>query len=91
MAGFYGMDIEQVRQLANQLGQKAQTIDEVISTITNQLGSTDWKGPDADQFRNDWNTTLSTQLRNVAQALRNAQQRANKNAQEQEQTSNNSH
>lgn len=88
MAGFYGMDIEQVRQLANQLGQKAQTIDEVISTITNQLGSTDWKGPDADQFRNDWNGTLTTQLRNVAQALRDAQQRANKNAQEQEQTSN---
>ncbi len=85
---FFGMDIEQVRSLANQLGQKAQVIDDLINTITSQLSSTDWKGPDADNFRNDWNGTLTSQLRNVAQALRDAQDRANRNASEQETTSN---
>lgn len=87
MAGFIGMDVEQVRNLATQLGQKAQTIDEVIATITSTLASTDWKGQDADQFRADWDGNLTTQLRNVAQSLRDTEQRANNNAAEQEQTS----
>lgn len=83
----YGMDIEQVRQLANQLGQKAEQIDHIIQDITSRLGSTDWKGPDAEQFRNDWQGTLSSQLRNVAQTLRDTQTRATQNASAQEQTS----
>ncbi len=87
MAGFIGMDVEQVRSLANQLGQKAQTIDEVISSITSTLANTEWRGQDADQFRSDWEGNLTTQLRNVAQTLRDTEQRANNNATEQEQTS----
>lgn len=84
---FFGMDIQQVRNLANQLEQKAQTIDDLIRAITSQLSSTDWKGPDADKFRNDWNGTLTSQLRNVARQLRATKDRANRNAQEQENAS----
>lgn len=83
----YGMDIEQVRQLASQLGQKAEQIDQIIQEVSNRLGGTDWKGPDADKFRNDWQGTLTSQLRNVAQALRDTQNRATQNASQQEQTS----
>lgn len=83
----YGMDIEQVRQLANQLGQKAEQIDQIVREVTSTLGGTDWTGPDADQFRNDWQGTLSTQLRNVAQTLRDTQTRASQNAAQQEQAS----
>ncbi len=82
-----GMDVEAVRGLARTFEQKATAIDEIITTINSQLSSVEWKGNDAEQFRNDWNTTLTTQLRNVAQALRDAQQKANKNAQDQETTS----
>lgn len=82
-----GMDVEVVRGLARTFEQKATAIDEIITTINSQLSSVEWKGNDAEQFRNDWNTTLTTQLRNVAQALRDAQQKANTNAQAQEQTS----
>ena len=82
-----GMDVEAVRGLARSFEQKATAIDEIITTINSQLSSVEWKGNDAEQFRNDWNTTLTTQLRNVAQALRDAQQKANKNAQDQETTS----
>lgn len=83
----YGMDIEQVRQLANQLGQKAEQIDHIVQEVTSRLGGTDWKGPDAERFRNDWQGTLSSQLRKVAQTLRDTQTRATQNAAQQEQTS----
>ena len=82
-----GMDIEQVRQLANLFGAKADAINDIITDINSRLGTTEWKGTDAEQFRNDWNSNLTTQVRNVAQALRDAQQKANKNASDQEQTS----
>lgn len=85
----YGMDIEQVRSLAAQLGQKADQIDSLISEVTSKLGATNWTGPDANQFRSDWSGTLTTQLRTVAQTLRDTQQRATQNAAQQEQASSN--
>ena len=85
----YGMDIEQVRSLAAQLGQKADQIDSLISEVTSKLGATDWTGPDDNQFRSDWSGTLTTQLRSVAQTLRDTQQRATQNASQQEQASSN--
>lgn len=88
MAGFLGMDVEQVRGLAQNLEQKAQTIDDIITQLTSALHNTDWKGPDAVQFKNDWDNNLVPDLRGVAQALRTASQRAKSNAQAQENTSN---
>ena len=79
-----GMDIEQVRQLATQFGVKADAINDIITDINSRLGSTEWRGQDAEQFRNDWNSSLTTQLRNVSQALRDAQTTANRNADEQD-------
>ena len=84
---FLGMDVEQVRQLARQMDAKAQTIDEIVSTLSSQLQSTDWKGSDADQFRNQWNSDLTTKLRQVSQALKEASQTATRNAQVQDSTS----
>ena len=84
---FLGMDIEGVRALAQQFGEKAQTVEDVISTISGQVQSVDWKGTDADQFKSEWQVTLSSQLPNVADALRQAQTTANNNADEQEQAS----
>ncbi|MDO5681787.1 MAG: WXG100 family type VII secretion target [Propionibacteriaceae bacterium] len=86
-AAFSGMDIGQVRQFATQLGQRASEIDTLLQQLTNQLSSTTWQGPDATQFRNDWQSTHATALRNVANALRDAQNKASTNATEQENTS----
>lgn len=82
-----GMDVQQVRDLAAQFGAKADAINDIVTEISNRLNSTEWKGQDAEKFKDDWNSNLTTQLRNVAQALRDAQQKANANAQEQEHTS----
>ena len=83
----FGMDIAQVRTLATSLNTKAGEIDTIVNRVTSELQSTQWKGPDAENFRSDWNGALTKQLRNVAQQLRDASQRATRNANEQEQAS----
>lgn len=84
----WGLDVQQVRQLSTQLNQKASDIDSILSTLTSALNSTEWEGPDAMQFRNDWSGQHTSALRQVAQALRDAGSKASQNASAQEQTSN---
>jgi uncharacterized protein YukE len=84
----WGLDVEQVRQLSSQLNQKAADIESILSTLTSALNSTQWEGPDANQFRNDWSGQHTSSLRNVANALRDAGAKAQQNASAQEQTSN---
>lgn len=83
----WGLDVEQVRQLSGKLNQEANTIQGVLTTLTNQLGNTQWTGPDSDQFRNDWSGTHTAALQKVIQALQDASQRASQNASEQESAS----
>jgi uncharacterized protein YukE len=83
-----GMVVAEVDALASLLGQKADQLDSVISEVKAKLDGTNWKGQDADTFRSDWDGTLTTQLRNVANQLRDAQTKATSNARAQETTSN---
>jgi uncharacterized protein YukE len=80
----HGMDVGAVRQLAAQMGQRADEIDQLSAALTAALDGAAWLGPDAEQFRGDWSGQYVAQLKAVAQALREAAQRANTNAQEQE-------
>ena len=84
----WGLDIQQVRQLSTQLNQKAGDIDSILTSLTTALNGTQWEGPDATQFRNDWTGQHTSALRQVAQALRDAASKAQQNAAQQEQTSN---
>jgi uncharacterized protein YukE len=84
----WGLDVEQVRTLATQLDTKAGEIEAIRDTLTNTLGGTQWTGPDSEQFRNDWGTTYTRALNDVAQALKDTAQRARTNAQDQENVSN---
>ncbi|MDY7540848.1 WXG100 family type VII secretion target [Cryobacterium sp. 10I1] len=83
----WGLDVEQVRQLSGQLSQKAGDIESVLSTLTNTLGNTQWTGPDSESFRSDWSGQHTTALRQVIEALKNASQKAQANAQAQEEVS----
>lgn len=85
---FVGMDVEQVQNLSRQLQQKASDIDNVITTLNSTMQLTEWKGQDADQFRNDWNSSLTQKLRQVSQSLKDASQKASQNAREQQDISN---
>ncbi|WP_395245242.1 WXG100 family type VII secretion target [Agromyces sp. MMS24-K17] len=83
----WGLDVQQVRQLSSQLNNKAGEIESILSTLTNALSNTQWEGPDATHFRNEWSGQHSSSLRQVVQALRDAAQRASQNAAQQEQAS----
>lgn len=87
MSNIWGLDVQQVRQLGTSLDQEADSIDQTISKLTGVLNNTQWTGPDATQFRNDWTGAHTSALRKVSQALREVAQQARTNAQAQEQTS----
>lgn len=85
----WGLDVQQVRQLSSQLNQKAGEIESVLSTLTSALANTQWEGPDAVSFRNEWSGQHTGALRQVANALRDAGSKAAQNAAAQETTSSN--
>ncbi|PID97304.1 MAG: hypothetical protein CSA84_00835 [Actinomycetales bacterium] len=89
MAGFFGMNIEEVRSLSRQLQEKSQQINQIAQQLTSQLSGTDWKGPDAERFRSEWDSTHRAALQRVCDALQNASQNASRNADQQEQASGN--
>lgn len=87
MANVWGLDVQQVRDLATNLDREADSIDQILSKLTGILNNTQWTGPDATQFRNDWQGAHTTSLRKVGQALRDTAQMARANAVSQEQAS----
>jgi uncharacterized protein YukE len=89
MSNVWGLDVQQVRDLATNLDREADSIDQILSKLTGILSNTQWTGPDATQFRNDWQSQHATSLRKVAEALRTVSSQARANASAQEQTSSN--
>jgi uncharacterized protein YukE len=85
---FTGMDIAAVRQLATQMHSSAAEIRNLSGQITHQVQATNWIGPDREHFVSEWTGTHVAQLHQVVAALEDAAQRANNNAQEQENASN---
>lgn len=83
----WGADVQQLRDLGKQLQTGASDIETQKSRLTQMLNTTDWKGPDADKFRGEWDSNHMIQLAKVADALKEAGQKATKNADHQDQTS----
>jgi len=81
------MDIVQVRELAAMVGTKATELDQIAQQITGKLSSTSWLGPDATQFRADWDSIGIPSLKKVAELLRAVQAAATSNAAQQESAS----
>lgn len=83
----WGLDVQQVRQLGSQLGNQAESIQQILTSLTSSLNGTQWTGPDSEQFRNEWASTHTPALRNVISALNDASAKARLNADAQESTS----
>lgn len=87
MSNFTGMDVEQVRQLAQRMNQSAQQITEIQQQLTSELQGAPWVGPDREQFLGEWEGTHVPALQNTVTGLEEAAQKAERNASEQESTS----
>ncbi|RDH77060.1 hypothetical protein DVS77_18470 [Mycolicibacterium moriokaense] len=81
---YFGQDVEQVRQLAGQLNTRADDIARLISQLSSTVDSVDWRGPDAERFRSEWQGQHRTALNAVVSALHDASQSARRNAQDQQ-------
>lgn len=84
----WGLDVQQVRQLSTQMRTQADSIQQTLTQLTSALNGTQWEGPDAQQFRSEWQSTHTASLRQVINALQDASQKAARNADAQEQASN---
>lgn len=89
--GFLGLDPELVGQMATRFEGEAQNINQLITQMNTLVSNNipaNWKGPDAQQFQGDWESTLRQQLVTVENSLRNAATAARRNVSAQQNTSN---
>jgi hypothetical protein len=87
LMAIWGADVEQLRTLGSKLQNGASEIESHRSNLTTLLNNTEWRGPDADQFKNKWNGEHTTMLKQVVEALNEAGTRAKQNADQQFQAS----
>lgn len=84
----YGADVHELRTLAKQFTDIASTLEETIRSLSVRISNSNaWRGPDADRFRSQWNTTDTARLRSTSQAITVAADTLRRNASEQESTS----
>lgn len=83
----WGADVAQLRTLGSKLQAGAVEIENQKSNLNRVLSDTQWTGPDAEKFRSEWSGSHMTQLSKVAEALKEAGQKAGRNADEQDNAS----
>jgi uncharacterized protein YukE len=83
----FGLDVEAVQNLANTLRTQAEQVRTTVTTITTQMGQTQWNGPDAVQFQEEWDGTHAAKLNEIAAALETYGTTADNNAGMQQDTS----
>ena len=84
---FLGMIVEEVEQLAAQMEQRVQEIENLRNVLTQQLEGAHWVGPDREQFHSDWTSVHIPSLVNVENGLKDAAAKARLNAQQQQEAS----
>ena len=82
-----GADVEQLEILSRKFDEEAQKIEAAISVIGSQVQGTWWQGPDAERFRNQWETADTSTLRQVVQRLQTAATDCRNQANQQRQVS----
>ncbi len=87
MANVTGMDIQAVRNLSTQMKTKAGEIQQIMTSLTSQLQSTPWVGPDQQRFLGEWQGQHCAALRAVINGLEQASSTATRNANEQQSAS----
>lgn len=76
--GMQGADIMQMQQLEQRLQQESAAVKELMQRIDQTLSNTQWTGPAAERFKQEWTgdfrkalTTLSDALGQNAATVRN--------------------
>lgn len=82
-----GMDIHQVRRMADVFSVVADEIDEEMQALTHVVDAVQWKGADRERFVAEWRDRHMTALKRVADGLEQAAHQARRHARRQEEVS----
>lgn len=88
MNALKGMNVEEVRGMARQLREAAEEITRIEQELTSGLEGVDWTGPDADRFRGQWSGEMVPAMQQIMNSVNDLGDTADRNAAEQESTSN---
>ena len=64
-----GADIAQMQQLEQRLNQESGAVTELMNRIDQALVNTQWTGPAADRFRQEWSNDFRKALMTLSNAL----------------------
>jgi uncharacterized protein YukE len=64
-----GADIAQMQQLEQRLKQESSSVTELMQRIDQALANTQWTGPAADRFRQEWSNDFRKALMTLSNAL----------------------
>ena len=67
--GMSGADIAQMQQLEQRLKQESGSVTELMQRIDQALSNTQWTGPAADRFRQEWSNDFRKALMTLSNAL----------------------
>jgi uncharacterized protein YukE len=67
--GMQGADIMQMQQLEQRLQQESQAVKELMQRINSTLENTQWTGPAADRFKQEWQGNFMKALNTLSDAL----------------------
>ena len=67
--GMQGADIMQMQQLEQRLRQESGAVNELMGRINSALTNTQWTGPAADRFKQEWNDQFVKALQTLSNAL----------------------
>lgn len=84
MAIDQGMNVGEVKALAEQLKAAAGKFDAIVQMLNSKVGTTTWVGPDATKFKNDWWPAHRSRLQQLRTDLEGFGQSAHNNATAQE-------
>lgn len=79
-----GMDIGQIRALADQMRREAAGIEQMLTTLTSELEGVPWRGQDRQMFLDEWRVRHVASLRRVVESLESAACQASEHARQQE-------
>ncbi|MDO7867826.1 hypothetical protein [Nocardioides jiangxiensis] len=87
---FTGMNIEAIKNVATQLTQQSDALNNVISVVDGQIQTAEqnWHGADATAFADEWNSAHKAALQQAATAIGQMATDATNQASQQEATSN---
>jgi uncharacterized protein YukE len=69
LMGMQGADIMQMQQLEQRLQQESVAVKDLMNRINQSLTNTQWTGPAADRFKQEWSENFVKALNTLSEAL----------------------